>query len=254
MGSLSLSRTPGISRAWITFVMISLMLVSSCSSGADTSTPVSPENIDNSELSPPQSEEQTFNYRLIAAPLQELTPKNSKPLPFTLLGARSEKARIVDLDRNVIRRAHPGGTIGSFRMSPDYKLVLLYFGGAKYAIASADTLEDILFPPTRPPDFDDATGFIWRWLNDTHLVGEAHLPSTDTEGKTASEIDALPPRATLLYIYSLDNAALTPVEIDATLPKMFSAHEAFGWNMTLLTLGEDAERLLGATVERIPRH
>lgn len=240
----------GVNPTLTAFALIGLALVFGCSSGADALATASSANTSTSVPLQSQTAEHEFSYRLAPAPLKEMERQGRDPPPITLLAAGTENARIADSDRNILRTAEPGGTIFRIQLAPNHERVLLYYGGAKYTVASVDTLENILTLPGKPNASDDVTGFGWNWLDDNHLLGYAHLRSTEVEGKMASEIDALPPRATLLYVYSLIDGAMSPVEIDGTLPQTFSIHEVSGWNVTLLTL--DDSRLLGAAIEQTP--
>lgn len=230
--------------------LIGLALASGCHSGADTFATALPETARTSNSLPSQVDQQRFRYRLTSVPLQERTAQNREPAPFTLLAGGSERARIVDRDRNVVRSAPPGGTIFRFQLSPDRERVLLYFGDAKYTIASVDTLSDQLNLPTSPPMDDDVTGFRWFFLDDFHLFGLSQLRSTDTEDRMASEIDSLPPRATLIYVYALESQELLPVEIDDKLPSIFSIDGVSNGQITLLTFDDE---LLGAKIARAPQ-
>lgn len=192
----------------------------------------------------------TSTYRLISAPLETATTSGRK-LPLSLLAPGSEQARVVDQRRNVVRIAPPDGTIFALEVSPSGEHVLLDFGDAKYSIAAADTLDDLSTLPARPPIDDDVTGFRWFFLDDIFLFGSSALRSTDTEGRMASEIDSLPPRATLLYLYHLESEKLIPVAIDDSLPPVFSIHEVSGWNVTLLTY--DSDDLVGATIVHLSK-
>lgn len=195
------------------FALVAALLVSACTSelAATGSTPESPEK-------------QAVRYRLVAVPLEETSPsaRNVETPPFKLLAPFSGRARIVDKDGKEIRRAPEGRSIGEMKISPNRQWVLLDFGDAKYAVASVDGLKDIARPPTRPNAPTDATGFSWRILDDDRLIGSAELPSLEpTEGLTASEADGLPPRGSLVYIYTMATGAMTPVEIDDSVPRPF---------------------------------
>ncbi|KLI97867.1 hypothetical protein WQ56_16370 [Luteimonas sp. FCS-9] len=74
----------------------------------------------------------------------------------------------------------------------------------------------------RPDEPEDATSFSWLILDDDRLIGYADLPSLEPkEGLTASEADGLPPRGTLVYIYAISTGAMSPVEIDNSVPQPF---------------------------------
>lgn len=230
----------GIYRTWPAVFLIGLLLGSGCSSASDTA-------VGASDLQAPHTNSQPM-YRLTAGSPSAPT-KSENRREFALLASGTENARIIDQDREVIRSAPSDGTIFSFQTSPDGKYILLNFGSAKYSIASTETLDDLTTLPRLPPIQDDVTGFRWFFLDDAHLFGASQLRSTDTEGRMASEIDSLLPRATLLYIYALEGGTLTPVEIDDTLPSVFSIHDVSGWNVTILTYEDD---LLGAKIVRVP--
>ncbi|WP_152984646.1 hypothetical protein [Stenotrophomonas terrae] len=125
-----------------------------------------------------------------------------------------------------MRSAPEGRTIVSFRISKNKKWVLIYFGDAEYAIASTESFEDIARPPIQPDGFEDATGFSWFILDDDHLIGQADLPSLDPGvGMTLSEKDSLPPRDTLIYIYTISSGTTTRAEIDGALPRPLNISE-----------------------------
>ena len=107
---------------------------------------------------------------------------------------------------------------------------MLYFGDGEYAIASAESLaksfEDFAKPPILPDGFDDATAIGWMILDDDHLIGQADLPSLDPGvGMTLSEKDSLPPRDTLIYIYTLSSGTTTRAEVDGVLTGPFNIYE-----------------------------
>lgn len=189
-------------------------------------------------------------YRLVPAGLHSAdgaAVPSLAPL-LSLRAAGTGSARIVDREGKTFRKAPPGGTIFSFNVSPSGRHVLLHLGDANYTVAAADTLIDVLRLPAFPAGHADATAITWHLIDDDYLVGEAELPSTQISGGTAAELEALPPRATLLYIYELENRSLTPVEIDAAVPPAFSIHQVSGWNITLLT--HDSAELMGAAIVR----
>lgn len=215
--------------------LVGVLLVSGCSAKPDAAAP--------SKAQQPQP----TAYQLVPGALRETsTPR--PPLTLRLLAPGSGQARIVDSDGNVLRAAPHGASIFSADVSPGGKHVLLYFGDARYTIASPDSLEDLLTLPDSPDGYPAATGFTWRLLGDEHLLGEAELPSTHTAGKTASEIDALSPSATLLYLYDIEGRTLTQVEIDERLPPNFLIHDVSGWNVTLLPF--ELDEPVGAMIVR----
>ena len=66
------------------------------------------------------------------------------------------------------------------------------------------------------------------------MIGYAELPSLEpTEGLTASEADGLPPRGTLVYIYTIATGAMSPVEIDASVPQPFSISDDSYGNLAI---------------------
>lgn len=205
--------------------LVSALLVSACTSelAAAGSAHVS-------------AKESTVQYRLVAVPIDEASPPTRKREPplFRLRASGSAEARIVDANSQLIRSAPVGGTIFGFRTSPNRQWVLLDFGGAKYAVASIDGLKDIARPPIRPDAPADATGFSWHILDDDRLIGCAGLPSLElTEGLTASEIEGLPPRGTLVYIYTIATGVMVPVEIDDSVPQPFHISDDLHGNLTI---------------------
>ena len=203
------------------------------------------------KTSPSPTEQRAVRYLLATVPVEEASPLQLGKLPVILVRSGSESARIIDKSRDVIRTAPLGGTIFSFEVSPDQKWVLLYFGGGKYAIASAESFEDIAKPPKYPDGFDDATVFDWIILDDDHLIGQADLPSLDTgEGMTLSEKDSLPPRDTLLYIYTVSSGTTTRAEIDGTLPRPFNISK--GPEGRILVSDFSDLKVFGAKIIQIP--
>lgn len=239
-----------INRALRCLALLGVVFVSACTSESVAVAASPPEAIYTTSSSPAQSEQRTVRYQLTPAPLNETSPRQRGAPPFRLLAPFSERARIVDMDGNEIRRATDGGSIGRLDMSPNQQWALLYFGSAKYSVASTESLEDIVRPPIRPDGFDDATGFSWFILDDDHLIGQADLPSLETEGLTASEKESLPPRDTLIYVYTISSGTMTPVEIDDTLPRPFHITEASEGYVTLLPFFDLGK--LGAKILRIP--
>lgn len=245
-----LPRVRATAKALTLLAFAGLLLLSGCSSSTEGLSAAKPLTDSDSGLESNAVTEARFSYKLIPGKLAEENAVPQDPVPIRLLG-RGTTSRIVDRDGNVVRDGRTGNSISNLLLSPNRTLALIYFGDATYTVASVDTLDDIASLPQYPPVDDDVTGFRWFFLDDAHLLGAAQLRSTDIEGRMASEIDSLPPRATLLYVYSLGNETMTPVEIDTTLPKIFSIHDVSGWSMSLLTLGED-ERRLEARIERTP--
>lgn len=193
--------------------LVIVFLVSACTS-----------EMTAARFAPAQQENQSVHYRLVAVPVDESPPQiqTREPSPLRLLAANSLRARIVDNDGNEIRRAPVGRSISEMKVSPNRQWVLLYFGDAEYAVVSVDGLKDIARPPIQPDAPADATGLSWLILDDDRLIGYAALPSLEPmEGLTASEADGLPPRGTLVYIYTIASGAMTPVEIDDSVPQPF---------------------------------
>ena len=222
----------------MTACALALLVTVGCSPGRGATTPAST-----------QPEHAELSYRILGTTTVDTTASVTAPTRFRLLASGSANARIVDESRNVLMSAPSEGTIFSIRMSPNQEQVLIYYGDAAYRIFSADSLTAIASLPVDPPGQEDATGFGWLWLDDDHLLGSADLPSTDTEGKTAAEIEGTPPRATLLYVYRLADGALTPVQLDPALPRAFMVYETSGWNVTLLSHDDE---LVGAKIEEVP--
>lgn len=193
--------------------LVIVFLVSACTS-----------EMTAARFAPAQQENHSVRYRLVAVPVDESPPQmqTREPSPLRLLAANSLRARIVDNDGNEIRRAPVGRSISEMKVSPNRQWVLLYFGDAEYAVVSVDGLKDIARPPIQPDAPADATGLGWLILDDDRLIGYAALPSLEPmEGLTASEADGLPPRGTLVYIYTIASGAMTPVEIDDSVPQPF---------------------------------
>ncbi|WP_448136528.1 hypothetical protein [Stenotrophomonas rhizophila] len=182
------------------------------------------------------AEQKAGHYKLIALPLEQTSSPIGKrePLPFRLRAPGSAEARIVDASDQLIRPAPVNGTIFGFRASPNRQWVLLDLSNAAYVVASVDRLKDIARPPKRPHAPADATVIEWRILDDDRLIGYAELPSLEsTEGLTASEADGLPPRGTLVYIYTIATGAMSPVEIDASVPQPFSISDDSHGNLAI---------------------
>lgn len=217
---------------------LALLLTAGCSPGRGATTPASN-----------QSAPTGASYRIVSAAVVDTAASGTKHSQLRLLASGSANARIVDESRNILMSAPPEGTIFSIKMSPSRDQVLIYYGDAMYRIFSTDSLSAIASLPTHPFGHDDATGFGWQWLNDDYLLGNADLPPAETEGKTAAEIEGAPPRATLLYVYRLEDGTLTPVDIDPTLPEAFMVYGTSGWNVTLLSHDDE---LVGAKVEQVP--
>lgn len=213
-----------------------LLLASGCSPGT----------IDSASAAASR-EASEASFRLESATLVDGVKGSNTPPNLRLLAPGSAKAKVVDHDLNVLLTAPPEGTIFSMHMSPNQELILISHGSAKYQVVSADGLDPVAFLPAKPPGQNDATGFSWRFLGDDYFLGSASLPSLDTAGKTMAEIEGLPPRAVLLYVYDWKTGQLSPVDVDETLPATFFIYDVSGWNVTLLTYDDD---LVGARVIR----
>ncbi|WP_448136527.1 hypothetical protein [Stenotrophomonas rhizophila] len=204
--------------------LVAALLVSACTSELATAGPA-----------PTPPETQVVRYRLVAVPLVEPPhPPKREPPPLRLVAPNSSRAHIVDKGGNEIRRAPKGRSIAEMKVSPKRQWVLLYFGDADYTVASVDRLKDIAKPPIQPAAAADATGFRWLPLDDDRLIGYAQLPSLKpTRGLTASEADSLPPRGTLVYIYTIATDAMSPVEIDESVPQPFSISDDSYGNLAI---------------------
>jgi len=181
------------------------------------------------------AEQKADRYKLVALPLEQTSaPVKREPLPFRLRAPGSAEARIVDASDRLIRPSPVNGTIFGFRASPNRQWVLLDLSNAEYMVASVDGLKDIARPPKRPHAPGDATVIEWRVLDDDRLIGYAELPSLEpTEGLTASEAEGLPPRGTLVYIYTIATGAMSPVQIDASVPQPFSISDDLHGNLAI---------------------
>lgn len=185
---------------------------------------------------PASSETQAVRYRLVAVPLEEPSPatQNREPPPLQLLG-RGSRGRIVDAKKNIVKSAALGAPIYGLSLTRDQSKALIYFGDAEYVVASVDGVKDIARPPKRPDAPADATGFGWFILDNERLIGQADLPSLEsTVGLTASEADGLTPRGTLVYIYTIANGTMTPVEIDDSVPQPFHISDDSYGNLSIV--------------------
>lgn len=237
-----------IRRIFSCLALVGLAFISGCTSGTDTFAYAPKETEGASDSSTSQLNKKAFHYRLTTAPSAGIGRRAATPAPIALRG-RGTAGRIVSRQGNTVMTASQHGSIYGLDLSPNHNYGLVYFGDATYKIINSDTLEDIASPPQYPPTDDDVTGFRWFFLDDTSLFGLSQLRSTDTEGRMASEIDSLLPRATLAYVYVLKSETLMPVEIDDTLPSIFSIDGVSNGQITLLTY--DDERI-GATIIRTP--
>ena len=245
------------SRVLPCLILLGAVLVSGCTSEAVAvaAPPAEPPLT----TSPSPTEQRAVRYLLTTVPVDEASPRRLGKLPDMLAGSGSgsgsERARIIRHNLGVIRSAPLWGKIAGSEVSPDQKWVLLSIGEGGYSIASAESLaksfEDIAKPPRFPGGFDDATAFDWMILDDDHLIGQASLPSLDPGvGMTLSEKDSLPPRDTLVYIYTLSSGTTTRAEIDGTLPRPFSIYrDAEG---RLLVMDSSYVKRSGAKIIQIP--
>ncbi|AHY58380.1 hypothetical protein DX03_06705 [Stenotrophomonas rhizophila] len=80
---------------------------------------------------------------------------------------------------------------------------------------------DMAKPPMHPEAPEDANNISWKIFDNNHLIGQADLPSLDTEGLTAAEVESLPPRDTLIYLYTISSNTMTPIQVDDTLSRPF---------------------------------
>ncbi|WP_313495547.1 hypothetical protein [Stenotrophomonas sp.] len=225
MKQLRLSRNSATffhsSRVLLCLILFGAGLVSGCTSEAVAVAVPSAESA--LATSPSPTDQRAVRYRLTDVSVDEVAPRRLRDLPVWLDESGPERAQIIRHNLDVIRSASPSGRISDAKVSPDRKWALLSIGEAGYAIASAEYLaksfEDIDTPPRDPDGFDDATAIYWVILDDDHLIGQADLPSLDPGGMTLSEKDSLPPRDTLVYIYTLSTGKTARAEIDGTLPR-----------------------------------
>ena len=230
-------------------ILFGMVLVSGCTSEAVAVSSTEEKPITLSSIV--SSDQRVVCYMLTPIPVSEVPSRPLGKFPFMLVGSGSESARIIDQNRKTIRSAPAGGTIFSFKVSPNRKWVLIYFGEGEYAVASAESFEDIARPPERPDGFEDATGFSWFILDDDHLIGQADLPSLDPGvGMTLSEKDSLPPRDTLIYIYTISSGTTTRAEIDGTLPRPLNIYENSEGRLFVVNF-YDLEKF-GAKIIQIP--
>lgn len=201
--------------------LLGTSLLAACalqSAGLAADGPISAHAVTPSDVLSPQ---RVDRYTLRPEALDHTLRRPQESTPFRLLARGSERARIVNKRDEVVRTAAPGGTIFNIKSSPTGQWFLLYAGDAEYSVVSSRTLVDIARPPVHPDAPEDANGFGWFILDDDHLIGQADLPSLDTEGLTAAEVESLPPRDTLIYLYTISSNTMTPVEIDDTLSRPF---------------------------------
>ena len=215
-------------------ILFGMVLVTGCTSEAVAVAASSAEPPGTTSPSPPPTEQRAVRYLLTTVPVDEVAPRRLAKLPDMLAGSGSgsgsERARIIRHNLGVIKSAPGWGNIAGSEVSPNQKWFLLYFGDGEYAIASAESLaksfEDVAKPPILPDGFDDATAIGWMILDDDHLIGQADLPSLDPGvGMTLSEKDSLPPRDTLIYIYTLSSGTTTRAEVDGVLTSPFNIYE-----------------------------
>ncbi|MDH5822481.1 hypothetical protein QFW77_05685 [Luteimonas sp. RD2P54] len=192
------------------------------------------------------TEARSHRYRLAPAPHDEEAIRDKSTPPPLVLRGRGTAGKIVNRQGETVMDAAKSGSIYGLELSPSRDKALVYFGDANYTVLDTDTLEEVADPPAKPPRYQDATGFSWWFLDDGRLIGQADLPSTDTAGKTAADIESLLPRSTLIYVYEFESDSLASVEIDGQLPSIFSIHEILGEKIILLT--PDTELLHAALV------
>ena len=234
----------------LTTLAIMILCFTGCAAEVGSASGIAiPTNAVSGQGSANDSEREPF-YQIIPNELKErgASGRENHDTALKLLG-RGTTARVVDRDGNVLQSAATDGSMYGLQMSPGGDLALIYYGDATYTVAHARDLDTARALPVAPPDLPDATGFGWHWLDDDHLLGAASLPSTDTEGKTAAEIEGTPPRATLLYVYRLKDGILTPVHIDPALPESFMIYETADWNVSLVNHDDE---LVGAKIEQVP--
>ena len=255
MRQLRLLRTNALfhsSRVLLCLILFGAGLVSGCTSEAVAVAVPSAESA--LATSPSPTDQRAVRYRLTDVSVDEVAPRRLRDLPVWLDESGPERAQIIRHNLDVIRSASPSGRISDAKVSPDRKWALLSIGEAGYAIASAEYLaksfEDIDTPPRDPDGFDDATAIYWVILDDDHLIGQADLPSLDPGGMTLSEKDSLPPRDTLVYIYTLSSGATTRVEIDGTLPRPFNIYEGSEGRILISDFSDLEE--FGAKIIKIP--
>lgn len=241
------------SRVLLCLILFGAVLVTGCTSEA-VAVAASPAESPLT-TSPPPTEQRAVRYLLTTVPVDEVAPRRLAKLPDMLAGSGSERARIIRHNLGVIRSASLLGRISGAEVSPDQKWVLVSIGEMGYAIASAESLaksfEDIAKPPRIPDGFDDATAIGWMILDDDHLIGQADLPSLDPGvGMTLSEKDSLPPRDTLIYIYTISSGTTMRADIDGILPRPLNIfRDAEG---RLLILDSSYDEWSGAKIIQIP--
>ena len=247
------------SRVLPCLILFGAVLVTGCASEAVAVAASSAEPPGTTSPSRPPTEQRAVRYLLTTVPVDEASPRRLGRLLDMLVGSGSgsgsERARIIRHNLGVIRSAPGWDKISGSEVSPDQKWVLLDIGEAGYAIASAESLaksfEDIPRPPRIPDGFDDATAIGWMVFDDDHLIGQADLPSLDPGvGMTLSEKDSLPPRDTLIYIYTVSSGTTTRAEIDGTLPRPFDIIEGPGGRIVIAN--NFNLELLGAKIIQIP--
>ncbi len=164
-----------------------------------------------------RSKQLAVSYTLQPENLRETSRPVQKSKLFRLLATGSAQARIVNVDGEVVRSSAPRASIQTLEISPDERWLLLKVGNAGYSIVSARSLMDMAKPPMHPEGPEDANNISCN----NHLIGQADLPSLDTEGLTAAEVESLPPRDTLIYLYTISSNTMTPIQVDDTLSRPF---------------------------------
>ncbi|KRG64151.1 hypothetical protein ABB27_16805 [Stenotrophomonas terrae] len=241
------------SRVLLCLILFAAVLVTGCTSEA-VAVAASPAESPLA-TSPSPTDQRAVRYRLTGVPVDEVAPRRLGELPVMLVGSGPERERIIKHNLGVIRSGSPSGRISDAKVSPGRKWALVDIGEAGYAIASAESLakafENVAKPPRFPDGFDDATVIYWVIYDDDHLIGQADLPSLDPGvGMTLSEKDSLPPRDTLIYIYTLSSRTTTRAEIDGTLPRPFRISENPEGRLLILSF-DDLEEF-GAKIILIP--
>lgn len=176
------------------------------------------------DMAPPseaRSKQVAVSYTLQPEKLRETSRPVQKSKLFRLLATGSAQARIVNADGEVVRSSAPRASIQTLQISPDEGWFLVEVGNSGYSVVSAGSLVDMARPPTHPEAPEDATDFEWKILDNNHLIGQADLPSLDTEGLTAAEVESLPLRDTLIYLYTISSNTMTPIQVDDTLSRPF---------------------------------
>lgn len=199
-----------------------------------------------------RSKQVAVSYTLQPEKLRETSRPVQKSKLFRLLATGSAQARIVNVDGEVVRSSAPRASIQTLHISPDEGWFLVEVGNSGYSVVSAGSLVDIARPPTHPEAPEDATDFEWKILDNNHLIGQADLPSLDTEGLTAAEVESLPPRDTLIYLYTISSNTMTPIQVDDTLSRPFHITGVTDGQVELLHYV--TSEIFGARIVPVPAH